>query len=438
MKIKTKILTAATLLLAATSLQAQQKSEEPKFGINFSGFVKTDFFYDTRQNVSIREGHFLLYPENELTDHQGNDINAKPAFNILSIQSRLKGAITGPDAFGAKTSGEIEADFFGNAGQGLDDVNGFRLRHAFVKLSWSNTELLAGQYWHPMFVAESFPGVVSFNTGAPFQPFARNPQLRISHRAGDFKLIGVVFSQRDFTSMGNDYTLSNGKYIATASSGSKFIRNAAIPNLHFQVQYTPGKESKTLLGAGIDYKTILPETTTINTGATHRFESSETLAALSAIAYAKVVFKPITIKIMGTYAQNATDLVMLGGYAVERVTDTSTGAKAFTNFNTGAVWLDAQTNGTRIKAGLFAGYTWNMGTDHHLQTSTLYARGANIDHVIRLAPRMVFSSGKFDLAVEMEYTAAAYGKMVANSKANLTDLKTVGNLRGLVAFVYKY
>ncbi|MCD4696911.1 MAG: hypothetical protein K8S16_11805, partial [Bacteroidales bacterium] len=139
--------------------------DDKKFGIKFSGFVKSDIFYDSRQTVDIREGHFLLYPKNEYLDENGKDINAVSKFNILAIQTRLKGVITGPDAFGAKTSGLIEGAFFGNIGT---DINGFRLRHAFVKLSWEKTELLVGQFWHPMFVTSCFPGTVSFNTGVPF------------------------------------------------------------------------------------------------------------------------------------------------------------------------------------------------------------------------------------------------------------------------------
>ena len=172
-------------LLASIIANAQDSKEVPKPGINFSGFVKTDIFYDTRQTGCIREGHFLLYPENKLPDSYGNDINARANFNILSIQSRLKGSITGSDAFGAKTSGLIEADFFGNENANFSDVNGFRIRHAFVKLNWKSTELMAGQYWHPMFIAESFPGVISFNTGAPFQPFSRNPQIRLTQSFGN-------------------------------------------------------------------------------------------------------------------------------------------------------------------------------------------------------------------------------------------------------------
>ncbi len=88
--------------------------EQPKFGITFNGFVKTDVIWDSRQTVNIREGHFLLYPANELLDKNGDDINATANFNILSIQTRLRGNITGPDAFGAKTSGAIEGEFFGH------------------------------------------------------------------------------------------------------------------------------------------------------------------------------------------------------------------------------------------------------------------------------------------------------------------------------------
>ena len=163
------------MLLAVITLAAQ---DEGNFGIKFSGFVKNDFFFDTRQTVAAREGHFLLWPAAVTLDETGVDINAQSNFNILAVQSRLKGAITGPDAFGAKTSGVIEADFFAQAN---DNINLLRLRHAFVKLNWEHMELLAGQYWNPLFVTDCFPGTVSFNTGTPPQSFSRNPQVRATN-----------------------------------------------------------------------------------------------------------------------------------------------------------------------------------------------------------------------------------------------------------------
>ncbi|MCK7533463.1 MAG: hypothetical protein MZV63_21735 [Marinilabiliales bacterium] len=86
-----------------------------------------------------------------------NDLNANPSFHILNIQTRIRGDISGPDAFGAKTSGAIEAEFFGTS---ESDLNGFRLRHAYVQMEWPKVTLLTGQYWHPMFITESFPGNV--------------------------------------------------------------------------------------------------------------------------------------------------------------------------------------------------------------------------------------------------------------------------------------
>ncbi|MEZ5149406.1 MAG: hypothetical protein R2759_20645 [Bacteroidales bacterium] len=165
-----------------------------------------------------------MYPAAESPDINGDDINASPKFNILSIQTRLKGAITGPDAFGAKTSGLIEGAFFGNIGT---DINGFRLRHAFVKLTWTNTELLVGQYWHPMFVTSCFPGTVSFNTGAPFQPFARNPQIRLKQSFGDLNLIITAMEQVDFVDGGPDV-----KTATLNVASPRYLINSGMPEFN--------------------------------------------------------------------------------------------------------------------------------------------------------------------------------------------------------------
>src|SRR5210317_363244 len=215
-----KSLVLFTLLATWTLISVAQ--DAPSFGIQFSGFVKTDMFWDSRQTVDAREGHFLLYPANERLDENGDDINAKASFTMLSIQTRLRGTITGPDALGAKTMGVIEGAFFG---QTNSDINGFRLRHAFVKLSWTKTSLLVGQYWHPNFVTYCFPGTVSFNTGVPFVPFTRNPQIRITQKLGKFNLIATALSQADFLSTGPD------------GANAKYLRNTAMPAFNLRFEY---------------------------------------------------------------------------------------------------------------------------------------------------------------------------------------------------------
>ena len=207
------------LIIMLLPLTGFSQIEKKKFGIKFSGFVKNDIIYDTRQTINAREGHFLLYPEKPELDVFGKDINDSPNFNMLSIQTRLHADIYGPDAFGAKTSGAFEGEFFGHSNA---DINGFRLRHAFIKFNWTNSELLFGQYWNPFFITSCYASTVSFNTGAPFQPFSRNPQVRFTQKLGSFQFIGAALAQRDFTSPG----------------GSSSQRNAVLPNLNAQIHYT--------------------------------------------------------------------------------------------------------------------------------------------------------------------------------------------------------
>jgi hypothetical protein len=440
-----KYLLSALFFLSVIAIHAQDKKDEPAFGIAFSGFVKTDAFYDTRQTVSIREGHFLLYPDNLLPDANKNDINDKANFNLLSIQSRLKGTISGPEAFGGKTSGVLEADFFGNENSAFSDVNGFRLRHAFVKINWASAEVLVGQYWHPMFIAESFPGVISFNTGAPFQPFSRNPQVRITQSFGALKLIACIFSQRDFVSIGPEYSAATVSAPSTASAvaSSKFIRNSGIPNLHFQAQHKFGSPN-CLVGAGVDYKTITPELFTMNSGTkgtAYKYASDQTLSSISAVGFVNLNLEFLTVKVEGIFAQNAYDLSMIGGYGICRIADTSTGAKKFTNLNTSSFWAEIQTNDKNMQVGIFFGYTKNMGTWDTIVTTysrgaTMFARGATIDYVYRIAPRVVFISGKLSAALEGEYTYANYG--TPDTKARVTNGKGIANTRVVCALIYNF
>lgn len=409
----------ASAILVAGSIYAQESPVKDSPSLKFSGFVKTDAFFDTRQNETIREGHFLLYPKNTEPDANGDDINAGLNYNLLSIQSRIRMDLSGPEAFGAKTSGVIEADFFGNENKEFADVNGFRLRHAFVKLNWERVELLAGQFWHPMFVPEAFPAVISFNTGVPFQPFSRNPQIRVSYKAGAARFMFTAFSQRDFQSTG------------PAGSSTVYLRNSGIPNLNAQVQFNISKHQ---VNVGADYKVLKPELYTLSLlNSAEKHKSDQTVSGLSGFATVKLDFDKILLKASGVYAQNATDLVMLGGYGAKAVSDSATGAREFVPLATLSTWFEAQTKG-KVQSGLFAGYTANLGASEAFALA--YARGSNIASVMRVAPRVVFVAKKFNLALEGEYTSVAYGTADTNGK--VSDTEDVSGFRGLLSFIYNF
>jgi hypothetical protein len=392
-----------------SSIQFAQTGGQ-SFGISLSGFVKTDLMYDTRQVVSLREGHFLLYPQNENPDIYGNDINDKPSFNILSIQTRINGKITGPDAFNAKTSGVIEGEFFGTSDA---DINGFRLRHAFIKLDWESTSLLVGQTWHPMFIAEVFPGVVSFNTGVPFQPFSRNPQVKFTYSFNALKFIAAAASQRDFASNGPD------------GFTSTYLRNSLIPNLHVQMQYS---DEHIFAGAGIDYKIITPRIIT-----SRRLKTNESINSTAFTGFVKFIFQPFTLKLQGVYGGNLADQIMLGGYAVSSL-DTLTGYEEYTSINNMSLWGDISV-GKDIEFAVFAGFTKNLGADNNI-VGPFYGRGINIDNVYRISPRIQVNSGKARISTELEYTSAGYGTPVNNNKGRVENVKNFSNMRLIAAVFY--
>lgn len=427
---RVSILMISALFLFHPETFAQE--QDGKFGISFKGFVKNDFFWDTRQVTTAREGHFLLWPAPVIPDANGVDINAQPSFNFLSVQSRLSGVITGPDAFGAKTSGLLEGDFFA---QQNDNINLFRLRHAFIKLNWEHTELMTGQYWNPLFVTGCFPGTISFNTGTPLQSFARNPQIRVTRQIGRFSVIAAALAQRDYTSRGPD----PGDPAQTLVS-SDFLRNAHIPDLHLQVHYQPetdGMISALLVGAGMAYKGIIPRLKSdwlFNT-----YSVDEKVHGITAIAFTKVVTTPFTVKLQGRYGENIPDVLSLSGFAVKEIVDFTTGEQSYTPLRNLSAWGEIHSNGTKFQAGLFAGVTKNIGTKEPMSSpnNRVYGLGTNIESLIRIAPRIQFISNRTKIGAEIEFTGARYGSDydVNYIAANIVE---VTNTRLLMSMMYSF
>ncbi len=420
-------------IATAPAKPAEKKAEASTFGIKFSGFIRNDVFYDSRQVVSARpaaQGELLLYPANVLNDLNGNDINAAPSLTMLSITSRLTGTVTGPDAFGAKTSGILEAEFFGNA-NGNENV--LRLRHAYAKLDWPTTQLAFGQYWHPLFVTDCFPGVISFNTGMPFQPFARNPQIRLTQKLGsEVNLILAAVSQIEaFVSPGPTGNVA----LAASTTGSGFIANAVVPNLHAQLQY---KSKSLLLGAAIDFKELRPALSVASApGATTSVSASELVSSTTFEAYAKVTTQDIVAKAEFVSGQNLYDHLMIGGYLAYGAAPNIT----YKPISVSSYWIELAGTGKSVIPGLFFGYTKNNGAGATGAVAT-YARGitagkASLDNVLRVAPRMEFVSGKFKFGGEIEITSGTYGTAGTDGKVTGTT-NSVTNTRLLFITSYSF
>lgn len=402
----------AVLLLITSGLFAQVKEEE-KVSVTIGGFVRTDVIFDSRQNEAVREGYFLRYPLKEEKDKNGDDMNAAPSLGMFSIHSRLSAKVTGPAVLGAKPTGYFEGDFFGPTDA---SVNAFRMRHYFLELKWASTALMIGQYWHPLMVPEAIPGTVSTNTGSPMQVFSRVPQIKLTQNFSDLAVVFTLASQRDY---GNE---------GPSGTSASYLKNAILPELNLLAQFGFGKS---LIGAGANFKSIMPRTRT-----TKGYKTDERLNSIAAMAYAKLVVSDLTVSARAMYGQNLSNLSMLGGYGVKSL-DTTNGRETYTNINTMSVWTDLS-YGKAVKAGLFAGYTKNLGADDELVSvaSLVWGRGKDIDNILRISPRLVWDISKLRLAGEYEYTAAAYGKTQKDGK--VTDAKTVANNRVVMSVFYYF
>ncbi len=378
--------------------------------VKISGFVKTDYWIDSRTVVGAREDLVHLFPANINPDINGRDLHADRSFNYSAIASRVAAQISGPDAFGGRVTGLIEADFTGVTNQ---DINGLRLRHAFVRIHWETFDLLMGQWWHPMFVTEVFPTVAALNTGAPFQPFIRNPQLALSYDRGKTRWQFALIGQRDNASDG------------PVGPSSDYIRQAGIPNAHIQwTVYT----REGIFGLAADYKVLRPEKVS-----SLGYYTNERMGNYAFMAYGRLRPGLWDIKVKSIYGQNMSEHLMLGGYG-ESVIDPVTGVASYTPINHLFAWLNIL-YGERVQGGVFMGYAHNYGSRHEI-SGRYFGRGSDIAYVYRMAPSFTVNSGRLSMCAELEYTVAAYGD--PDSMGKVLNNREVGNMRLLFTTLYYF
>lgn len=389
------------------------KSQTTKFG--FKGFIKSDVFWDSRGVAAVRQGHFLLYPLNADLDVKGKDINDNNCFHILPIQSRLIFTAKEKEILGAKASAKIEGEFFGSAEA---NINSFRLRHAFIKLEWKHSNLLVGQFWHPMFIETNYPGTISFNTGVPFIPFSRNPQIRYTYKVNNLALSLTAFSELDFKSTG-----PNGAKV-------DYITHSQYPAANFRMIYQPtSKLGNYTLNTGFSLNTKRLKPSSISeTG----YKDDTNFSTFAATAFVGLKNAKMSIKLQGTYGEDMYNLTMLGGYGVQSTAET-TSFKTYTANRTLAFWADIQNLNPTHHVGLLMGYSHNNGSNLDYN-GDFYGRGQNIAYVYRISPRYAYKTGNLKFATEFEYTVAAYG--TPDDYGLITDDTAFGNLRVLVAMYY--
>ncbi len=402
---------------------------EKEYDISFYGFLRTDYIFDSRKSSSVREDELNLYPLDVVKDSNGKDINAVNQSNFLAITSRLGAKVKGPNVWGAKMSGTLEGDFYGNSESAAsgNSIGLFRLRHAYINMDWSKTSVTMGQTWYPTFIPECFPGVANFNTGIMFNPFGWATQVRLKQNlTKEFSVALTAYKEREFaTAAGTNATPSTTDW--SQNSGSI---NSVVPTFNALFQY---KNKTFLVGLGAEYKSLQPLTKSNNLATTEKVNST------TVFGFAKYSNDKISVKAYGISGGNLNSLVMLGGFTG---TTTANGILSFDPIKTTAYWIDIASNGKSIAPGLFFGFTKNNGASTAATAlSNVYMRGISgsrvVDNVMRASARVDFKKNKFRVSPELEYTTATWGDadLYGKAGANKTD---VNNVRVMVSCVYTF
>ena len=450
-----KTLLFASLLALFTMGAFAQEKEKPSF--KFYGFVRNYACYDTRESYTSNSEQFYYMPKDIQLDENGKDLNAQDNIMLLSITTRLGLNVNGLNFLGSKTSAKIEADF---AGFGTSNTV-LRIRQAYAKMDWEHSKVLVGQAWHPA-MGDMMPDVFSLETGAPFTPFSRTPQIRYDYETKNVKLTATALYQFQYTSYG-----PNG-------ASFDYARNAIVPEMYFQGTI---KSGDFMMGLGVDVLTLKPRTqynvtekTIVNTPVvdangnqiyydeagfiasegkpvyvqstketTKAYKSNDQLMiSVTPTLFASYKKGNWGVKGRVTYAQNAAHMSMISGYAVTEKLEN--GDWKYSSINSIGGWVDA-TYKLNLKKGYFtfccfAGYTKNLGCMNEIK-GDIYMRGEkNMDYMWRVAPSILYTHNAMQIGVEYNPTTVGYGK--PDSKYNMSDVHAVTNHRICAMLKYNF
>ena len=384
---------------------------DPSVGYQLYGFVRNDFYINSRQNFEVLDGLFSIFPKPVDINTNGKDKNAVPNAEMLSVATRLGIDFRGTPIMGAKSTAKIECDFAGIS----TSYYLIRIRQAYLKLNWEKTELLVGQTWHPLF-GSVLPTVPSLNTGSPFQPFNRSPQVRAKHMlTSELSVIGSVNYQMQYMSQG------------PLGASPSYLKNALLPDIFVGLE---SKSKHWISGVGFDTKMLKINDARLSSG--------------SAVAYTQYADNQLQIKAKAIYGQNLSDHLMIGGYGISN--ESTTNNIVYTNFNTLSSWLNL-VYGTKVQTGIFVGFSQNLGTNENLNIDaagiiTAYGYGFYadtqqlMDRIYRIAPHITYNLSNFKLGFEYELTSADYGKIQGNGRIENSSAATNHRAMATISYIF--
>jgi hypothetical protein len=413
------------------------------------GFIRNYFTYDSRESWSGTGDLYNYQPKDENWNQTAaeaaasgvprEDLNAVSTFRFLSLTTRVGVNIVDYKWRGTEFGGKIEADFYAGlsskTGQthSLSGVAQFRLRQAYLTLGWDSlpmmkgkdyarVDLLLGQAWHPM--AADLCDAIALNSGAPFGPFNRSPQVKMDARLGKYvTLTAAGLWQMQYLSIGPD-NVTSAEYIAYSKTPEAYLGISV-------------HDKGWIFRAGADVLSISPRHLGTLNGV--KVTVKDRITTASPFVYLQYKKGEFSFKAKTIFAESGEQMNMYGGYGIKAVN--ADGSYEYTPIRHSTSWISLVYGGKvgaqeekhpqKLQGILFAGYVKNFGTkealydidgDGKFTKAEFYnPRSSAMNQMWRLSPTLLYTVGKFQLGLEYEITSVQYGDGVLNANALSTN-----------------
>lgn len=407
------------LLLAALLTGSAAFAQETPAKFKLYGFIRNYMTADTRAVNAGTEDLYYYMPKghdykNATTADSKFDANEGFNWRFVSLTTRLGLDVSGYKFGTMGVSGKVEADFYNLSGS----VPILRLRQAFMKLAWdeSPVSLTLGQTWHPM--AADMPHMNNLETGAPFNPFNRSPQVTLDYKAGDFTFTASL--------------LYLNHYLPTGPAGkTKDYYKYGLPELYAGVTYKSGKFTGKL---GLDMVNMRPYRTVKATWVNSPDAVSKVKGMLT--TFSPFVFLQYTdgmfqLRAKSILAQAGEHMNLLSGYGISNFDWTKGVVIEYTPMQDWASFVSFS-YGKKVQAMCMLGYMKQLGTTKDLFTGYVPEEGnlwmntaadVHIQQAFRATPTVAWNIGKFTLSLEYNLTAAEFGSGTRNARGMYTGEK---------------
>lgn len=392
-----KVMTILAALLSGSVAFAQADAacqEIPaKFGLY--GFIRNYAVFDTRESSAGTQDLYFYMPKGVSRDADDKDVNAVPSFRMYSLTTRLGLKLSGYQFGAVRVDGAVEADFYSMSGS----TAVLRMRQAYVGVGrnfddGSRLVVNIGQTWHPL--AADMPHITNLETGAPFNPFNRSPQVMAHYDFGaHFTLTGGFLFPMQYQPTGPDGKSSN------------YNKYGLVPETYLALSY---KDGGFLGRVGVNVLTLKPYV-----------KASGYMAAVTPMLYLQYTRGMFQVKAKSVLAQAGEHLNLLSGYGVAAHAPADN-AYAFTPMQDWASFVSFQ-YGKKFQVLGMLGYMKQLGTTADLKDandSALFwlntSADTSIHQAFRATPTVAWNLGKLTFSLEYNLTAGQFGEGTRNAR----------------------